>query len=91
MLILQTMLMQEKAQLGVLFFLTGSPISWQSKKRSVECQKWQTVQPEDLDGPCPHNQIDSGDNPYLVCGYPSNHIGFVGYHLGTSPDLPVYI
>jgi hypothetical protein len=26
-----------------------------------------------------------------MCGYPSNHMGFVSYHLGTGPDLPLYI
>jgi hypothetical protein len=26
-----------------------------------------------------------------MCGYPSNHVGSVGYHLGTGPDLPLYI
>jgi hypothetical protein len=31
------------------------------------------------------------DYPYLVRGYPSNHMGFVGYRLGTSLDLPLYI
>jgi hypothetical protein len=31
-----------------------------------------------------------GDYPYLVCGYPSNHVGVVGYLLGTGPDLLPY-
>jgi hypothetical protein len=37
----------------------------------------------------PHDQINSGDYPYLMCGYPSNHVGFVSYRL--HPDLPLYI
>ena len=27
---------------------------------------------------------------YLVCGYPSNHVGVVGYLLGKGPDLLPY-
>jgi hypothetical protein len=64
-----------KSTTGVLFFLVGSPTSWKSKKQSVE-------------RPCPHDQINSSDYPYLVCGYPSNHVEFVGYHLGMGLDLP---
>jgi hypothetical protein len=30
-------------------------------------------------------------NPYPVHGYPSNHVSFVSYHLGTSPNLPLYM
>jgi hypothetical protein len=33
-------------------------------------------------------KIESGDCPYLVHGYPSNHVGSVGYRLGTGPYLP---
>ena len=36
----------------------------------------------------PRDQIDSGDYPYLVRGYPFNHVGSVGYCLGTGPNLP---
>jgi hypothetical protein len=36
----------------------------------------------------PCDQINSSDYPYLVCGYPSNHVGFIWYRLGTGPDLP---
>jgi hypothetical protein len=32
----------------------------------------------------------SDDHPYLVCGYPSNHVGSVGYRLGTCPYLIPY-
>jgi hypothetical protein len=39
------------------------------------------------DGPRPRDQINSGDYPYLVRGYPSNHVGVVGYLLGTGSDL----
>jgi hypothetical protein len=46
----------------------------------VEHQKWRT------DGPRPHDQIDSGDYPYLVRGYLSNHVGYVSYRLGMSSD-----
>jgi hypothetical protein len=28
------------------------------------------------------------DGPYLVRGYLSNHVGFVGYRLGMGSDLP---
>jgi hypothetical protein len=42
------------------------------------------------DGLRPHDQINSGDYPYLVRGYPSNHVGVVGYLLGTGPDLLPY-
>jgi hypothetical protein len=35
----------------------------------------------------PRDQINLGDYPYLMCGYPSNHVGFVSYHLGTGPPL----
>jgi hypothetical protein len=38
--------------------------------------------------PHPRDQIDSGDYPYLMRGYLSNHVGFVGYRLGTDRDLP---
>jgi hypothetical protein len=38
----------------------------------------------------PHDQIDLGNYPYLVRGYPSNHVGSVGYRLGTSPNLHIY-
>jgi hypothetical protein len=41
-----------------------------------------------LDHPRPCDQIDSDDYPYLVRGYPSNHVGFVGYRLEISPYLP---
>jgi hypothetical protein len=41
-----------------------------------------------VDGLRPRNQINSGDYPYLMCGYPSNHVRFVSYHLGMGPDLP---
>jgi hypothetical protein len=41
-----------------------------------------------LDRPRPCDQIDSDDYPYLMCGYPSNHVGFIGYRLEISPDLP---
>jgi hypothetical protein len=54
----------------------------------VEHQKGRTVWPYDPDGSCPHDQIDSGYYPYLVCGYPSNHVGSIGYRLGTGPNLP---
>jgi hypothetical protein len=36
----------------------------------------------------PHNQINSGDYPYLVRGYPSNRVEFVSYRIGTGPDSP---
>jgi hypothetical protein len=39
----------------------------------------------------PRDQINSNDYPYFVCGYPSNHVGFVIYRLVTGPDLPLYI
>jgi hypothetical protein len=35
----------------------------------------------------PRDLINSGDYPYLVRGYPSNHVGVVGYLLETDPDL----
>jgi hypothetical protein len=35
-------------------------------------------------------QINSGDYPYLVRGYPSNNVGVVGYLLGTGPYLLPY-
>jgi hypothetical protein len=37
------------------------------------------------------DQINSSDYPYLVHGYPSNHMGFVSYRLGTGLDLPLSI
>jgi hypothetical protein len=37
------------------------------------------------------DQIDSSDYPYLVCGYLPNHVGSVGYHLGTGSDLLLYV
>jgi hypothetical protein len=39
---------------------------------------------------CPAIRFNSGDYHYLVCGYPSNHMGVVGYLLGTGPDLLPY-
>jgi hypothetical protein len=36
----------------------------------------------------PHGQIGSGGYPYLVHGYPPNHVGFIGYRLGMGLDLP---
>jgi hypothetical protein len=36
----------------------------------------------------PRDQINFGDYPYLMRGYPSNHVEFVNYRLGTGPDLP---
>jgi hypothetical protein len=38
----------------------------------------------------PRDQINSGNYPYLVRGYPSNHVGVVGYLLGIGPDLLPY-
>jgi hypothetical protein len=52
-------------------------------------QNWRTVQPEGPDGPRPRDQINSDDYSYLVHGYPSNHVRYVGYHLGTGP-YPLY-
>jgi hypothetical protein len=39
--------------------------------------------------PCDH--INLGDYPSLERGYPSNHVGSVGYRLGTGPDLLPYL
>jgi hypothetical protein len=36
----------------------------------------------------PRDQIVLGDYPYLMCGYPSNHVGYVGYRLRMGLDLP---
>jgi hypothetical protein len=58
---------------------------------NVEHQKWRTVQHKDPDDPRPLDQINSYDYSYLVCGYPSNHVGSTGYRLGTGLDLPLYI
>jgi hypothetical protein len=44
-----------------------------------------------LDRLQPHDQIDSADYPYFVCGYVSNHVGYVGYHLEMVPNVPLYI
>jgi hypothetical protein len=33
----------------------------------------------------------SDNYPYLVRGYPSNHVVFVSYRLDTGSDLPLYI
>jgi hypothetical protein len=38
----------------------------------------------------PRDQINSVDYPYLVRGYPSNHVSVVGYLLETGPDLLPY-
>jgi hypothetical protein len=38
----------------------------------------------------PRDQIDSDDYPYLVCGYPSNHVKSVSYDLGMCPDITIY-
>jgi hypothetical protein len=38
----------------------------------------------------PRDQNNSDDYPYLVRGYPSNHVGSIGYRLGTGPDLLPY-
>jgi hypothetical protein len=38
----------------------------------------------------PRDWINSDDFPYLVRGYPSNHVGVVGYLLGIGPDLLPY-
>jgi hypothetical protein len=37
------------------------------------------------------DQINSGDYPYLMRDYPSNHVRFVSYCLGTGSDLLLYI
>jgi hypothetical protein len=39
----------------------------------------------------PCNQVNLGDYPYLVRGYPSNHVGSVSYRLEMGPDFPLYI
>jgi hypothetical protein len=39
----------------------------------------------------PRDQINTGDYPYFMCGYSSNHVGFVSYRLGTGPDIPLYM
>jgi hypothetical protein len=38
-----------------------------------------------------YDQINLGDYPYLVRGYPSNHVGFVSYRLEMGPGFPLYI
>jgi hypothetical protein len=43
------------------------------------------------DGLHPCDQINSGDYLYLMCGYSSNHVGFVSYRLVTGPYLSLYI
>ena len=47
----------------------------------VEHQKWRTVQPLGPDSPRAHDQINSDDYPYLVCGYRSNHVRYVAYRI----------
>jgi hypothetical protein len=54
----------------------------------VEHQKWRTVGQTVR---ALRDQINLADYPYLMCGYLSNHVGFVSYRLGTGPDLPLYI
>jgi hypothetical protein len=36
----------------------------------------------------PRDQINSGDYPYLVHGYPFNDVGFVRHRLGMGLDFP---
>jgi hypothetical protein len=36
------------------------------------------------------SSVNSGDYPYLVCGYPSNNMGVISYFLGIGPDLLPY-
>jgi hypothetical protein len=43
------------------------------------------------EGARPYDQIDSSDYSYLVRGYPSNHVGSVGYRLGTGPNPYIYM
>jgi hypothetical protein len=42
-------------------------------------------------GACVEHQKWRSDYPYLVHGYPSNHMGFVSYRLRIGPNLPLYI
>jgi hypothetical protein len=51
---------------------------------NVEQQKWRMVR-------VPHDQINSSDYSYLVCGYPSNYVRFVSFCLETGSDLLLYI
>jgi hypothetical protein len=60
----------------------GSPSSTKRQGAYVEHQKWRTVRPLARTVRVPRNLINSGDYPYLVCGYPSNNVGVVGYLLG---------
>jgi hypothetical protein len=68
----------------------GSPSSTKRQGACVEHQKWRTVRPYGSDGLRPRDQINLGDYPYLVRGYPSNHVEVVGYLLGTGPNLLPY-
>jgi hypothetical protein len=64
----------------------GSPSSTKSQGHVLN-----TKSGERSSSRAPRDQIDSGDYPYLVRGYPSNHVRSVGYCLGTTLDLPLYI
>jgi hypothetical protein len=46
------------------------------------------IRPKGSDGLRPRDQINADDYPYLMRNYPSNHVGFVSYRIGTDPDIP---
>jgi hypothetical protein len=65
-------------------------LQWHNSKQIVEHQKWWTFRPLGLNSTRARDEINSGDYPYLMCGYLYNHVGSAGYRLETGLDLLPY-